>query len=97
MTKETIENLSNRQVKELLELKWITPLHEALCCLPEQQLDTLTNKLQALVEKYQITYADNAREIRKTEKALADMIDELDGNEFDMMGLAELKTILKGS
>lgn len=97
LTKETIEKLSNRQVKELLERKWITPLHEALCCLPEQQLDTLTNKLQALVEKYQITYADNAREIRKTEKALADMIDELDGNEFDMMGLAELKTILKGS
>lgn len=97
LTKETIENLSDLQVKELLALKWITPLHEALCNLPEQQLDTFTNKLQALIEKYQITYADNAREIRKTEKALADMIDELDGNEFDMMGLTELKTILKGN
>ncbi|MEX1027958.1 MAG: N-6 DNA methylase [Candidatus Paceibacterota bacterium] len=95
-TKETIENLTVDQVNELLETKWILPLNESLHQLPAQQIDNLTNKLQALVEKYKITYADNARKIQQTESELAAMIDELDGNEFDMKGLAELKRLLIG-
>lgn len=95
-TKTTIENLSDTQVYELLELKWITPLSDALHSLPDQQIDGLIRKLEALVEKYRITYADNAREIEQTETALAGMIEELDANEFDLKGLAELKTLLAG-
>lgn len=97
LTKETIENLSDEQVNALLKRKWIAPLNDALHRLPDQQIATFTHKLQALVEKYQITYADNAREIRKTERELADMLGELDGNEFDLKGLAELKTLLVGN
>ncbi|MFM1703678.1 restriction endonuclease subunit S [Aeromonas salmonicida] len=97
LTKETIEGLSDVQVNELLERKWIVPLHDALHYLPGQQINTLTNKLQALVEKYQITYADNAREIKKVENELVNIIDELDGNEFDLKGLTELKTLLVGN
>jgi type I restriction enzyme M protein len=44
-----------------------------------------------------ITYADNAREIQQTETELAGMIDKLEGNEFDVKGLAELKTLLGGN
>ena len=97
LTKATIEGLSDARVRELLEGKWITPLSESLHRLPGTRIDTLIAKLQALVEKYQITYADNAREIRETENELAGMIDELDGNEFDLKGLAELKTLLTGN
>ncbi|MDX8130408.1 hypothetical protein QLH52_24165 [Methylomonas sp. OY6] len=57
----------------------------------------MIRKLEALVQKYQITYADNARDIRHTEAELAGMIEELDGNEFDRKGLAELKTLLAGN
>lgn len=96
-TKATIENLSDAQVNELLELKWITPLSDALHRLPDQQIDGLIRKLEALAEKYRLTYADNAREIQQTETALAGMIEELDGNEFDLQGLAELKTLLAGN
>lgn len=96
-TKETIESLSDDQVNELLEAKWILPLGESLHGLPEQQIEVLTSKLQALAEKYQITYAENAREIQQTETELAGMIDELEGDEFDMKGLAELKALLRGS
>lgn len=95
-TKATIEGLSDAQVDELLEAKWITPLMEALHSLPDQQIDGLTRKLDALVQKYQITYADNARDIAQTEAALAGMIEELDANEFDLKGLTELKTLLAG-
>jgi len=49
------------------------------------------------VEKYRITYADNARDIQQAETALAGMIEELDGNEFDLNGLAELKALLAGN
>jgi type I restriction enzyme M protein len=93
-TKSTIEGLSDAQVHALLERKWIIPLSDELHCLPDQQIDGLIGKLEALVEKYRITYADNAREIEQTETALAGLIDELDGNEFDLKGLSELKTLL---
>lgn len=93
-SKDTIENLSDDQVNELLEAKWILPLSESLHRLPGQQIEALTNRLQSLVEKYQVTYADNAREIQQTESELAGMIDELTGTEFDMKGLAEFKTLL---
>ena len=97
MTKATIESLNDAQVHELLERKWIAPLHDALHGLPEQQINDLIRKHEALVQKYQITYADNAREIQQTEAALAGMIEELDANEFDSKGLAELKTLLVGN
>ena len=94
LTKDTIEGLSDTQRKELLERKCITPLNDALHQLPGKQIDTLTNKLRMLIEKYQITYADNARDIQKTENELASMLGELQGNEFDLKGLTELKTLL---
>jgi len=96
LTKSTIEGLSDPQVHELLERKWIKPLGAALHQLPTVLVDTLTGKLQALADKYKITYADNARAIRKAETSLASLIDELDGNPFDMLGLDEFKTLLKG-
>ncbi len=96
-TKDTIENLSDAQVDKLLENKWIDPLSDELHSLPDQQIEGLTRKLEALVQKYQVTYADNAREIQQTESELAGMIEELDANEFDLKGLAELKTLLAGN
>lgn len=93
-TKRTIEGLSDTQVEELLELKWIIPLSESLHGLPVTKLDVLTTKVQTLVEKYRTTYAHTAREIQRAESELAGMIDELAANEFDLKGLAELKTFL---
>ena len=93
-TRETITQLSDAQVHVLLEDKWITPLLEALHRLPEQRMADLLRQLDTLAEKYRVTYADNAHEIAQTEAALAEMIGELDGGEFDMKGLGELKKLL---
>lgn len=93
-TKATIEGLSDAQVYELLELKWITPFSAELYNLPGRRVDYLIRELEALTKKYRLTYADNARDIQQTETALAGMIDELTGNDFDLRGLAELKTLL---
>lgn len=94
-TKATIEGLSDAQVHELLELKWIRPLVGAINQLPTVLIQTLTTLTQALADKYATTYADVAKDITRTEGELASMIDQLTGNAFDMQGLAEFKAFLK--
>lgn len=95
-TKGTIESLSDEQVIALLESKWLSPLVDELHRLPGLVMSTLAAKLQALVEKYRITYAENARDIKQAEDALVGMLGELHGGEFDLKGIEELKTLLAG-
>jgi len=95
-TKATIEKLTDEQVYELLELKWISPLVTSLNNLPDAVIDELTAKVQSLSEKYVTTYSNIAEEIVKAESVLSSLIDELDGNEYDMKGLKEFKSLLKG-
>jgi len=95
-TKSTIENLSNQQVYDLLELKWIRPLVDSLHQLPRTEIAALTAKVAALAEKYAVTYKEVVEQIQATEQSLSAMIDELTGNEFDMQGLAEFQQLLRG-
>lgn len=95
-TKTTIENLTDQQIYQLLELKWISPLVGSLSQMPRQLIAELTASVQAIADKYAETYADITTEIKETEKQLADFIDELTGNEFDMQGLQEFKNLLNG-
>ena len=94
-TKETIENLTDEQVFELLEIKWIIPVVSSLNNLPETIITKLSNNVEALADKYAITYSDVAKEIKAAESTLSSLIGDLDGNEFDMKGLNELKSLLK--
>ena len=96
LTKETIEKLSDKQVVELLELKWMNPLVTSLNKMPEGLINCLTAKIQALSEKYATTYSHLTEEIHQTETVLSSLIEELVGNEFDMKGLREFKLLLKG-
>ncbi|MEY1195357.1 type I restriction-modification system subunit M [Providencia rettgeri] len=95
-TKTTIETLSDEQVYNLLHLKWITPLCNELATMPNTVISQLTSQVQALANKYAVTYSQVANEIKTTEQELAQMVSELTGNEFDMQGLAELNRLLKG-
>ncbi len=96
LTKKTIENLSDEQALELLERKWITPLVESLYNLPETTVNELTAKLQAISDKYSVTYSQIENEIHKSERVLSSLIDELCGNEYDTKGLREFQSLLKG-
>lgn len=93
-TKDTIEKLSDEQVYELLELKWVNPIVSSLNNLPKSIIDELTTKVVQLSEKYGTTYSDVAKEINTAENSLSKLIDDLEGNEFDMKGLNELKVLL---
>lgn len=95
-TKTTIETLSDEQVYNLLHLKWITPLCNELATMPNTVISQLTSQVQALANKYAVTYSQVANEIKTTEQELAQMMGELTGNEFDMQGLAELNRLFRG-
>ena len=95
-TKETIEGLSDEQVLDLLRLKWIVPLCASLRAMPDAIIDTLEKAVQALADKYAVTYLELDEQIQKSEEALSDMIDELTGNEYDMKGLEQFKSLLTG-
>ena len=95
-TKTTIEGLSDEQVNTLLHLKWIAPLSTELAAMPNAVISQLTTQVQALADKYAVTYSQVANEIKTTEQELAEMMSELTGNEFDLQGLAELTNLLKG-
>lgn len=95
-TKETIEGLSDSQVHDLLERKWITPLMDSLHKLPETITGDLANRVSALAEKYATTYKELETEIHETEDSLITMMDELTGSDFDMQGLKEFQALLRG-
>ncbi|MET3074359.1 type I restriction-modification system subunit M [Pantoea leporis] len=95
-TKTTIETLTVEQVNNLLHLKWIAPLSTELATMPNAVISQLTSQVQALADKYAVTYSQVAHDIKTTEQELAEMMGELTGNEFDMQGLAELTNLLKG-
>ncbi|WP_133012438.1 type I restriction-modification system subunit M [Marinomonas flavescens] len=95
-TKTTIEALTDEEVNELLFLKWIQPLTSELAAMPSTVITQMTSQVRALADKYAVTYSQVANDIKTTEQELADMMDELTGNEFDMQGLAELTNLLKG-
>ena len=96
LTKETIESLSDEMVYELLDKKWIGNLIESINNLPDTIVNNLVAKIQTLQSKYATTYFEVEAEIKKTEKILSSMIDDLEGNKFDMKGLSEFKSLLMG-
>lgn len=95
-TKSTIENLTDEQVLELLKEKWITPIIVSLKELPNAIIKDLISKVVNLANKYSLTLVDLESQIKESEKALSTMIDDLEGNEFDMKGLEMLKSLLGG-
>jgi len=95
-TKETIESLSDEQVRQLLKEKWIHPLIKNLMQLPDRIVSELVDKLKALAKKYETTFAEIESQIEETEKELSLMIDDLEAGEFDMRGLYEFKKLLGG-
>lgn len=94
LTKETIENLSDDNVLRLLDLKWIQPLCNSLAALPVGVINDLVARTKALADKYAVTYVELESQIRESEESLSALIDDLEGSEFDMLGLREFQKLL---
>ena len=93
-TKVQIEQLSNAQVYMLLEKKWITPFIEQMQSLTQELANGLVQKIEQLSQKYDETLSDIDNEIKEAESNLASMLQDLEGNKFDMSGIQELIKLL---
>ena len=95
-TKAAIEALDDAEALDLLRQKWFVPLNAAMCRLPENMLAQFSQKLTALCDKYADTYQHISERKQDSSAALAQMMDELTGSEFDLQGIAAWQAILKG-
>ncbi len=95
-TKEVIETLSDEKAIELLKTKWIFPLVDSIYKLPEEIINEVANKVKYLKDKYKSTFSEIVDEIEKNQTTLISLIDKLEGDDFDMKGLSELKSLLNG-
>lgn len=95
-TKRLIENLTDNQALDLLKEKWINPLISSLKELPNHIIKDLISNVSNLSKKYSLTLIDLESQIKEAETSLVGMIDELVGDEYDIKGLNELKSLLKG-
>lgn len=95
-SKKAIEELSENEIKELLKIKWIKPIVSNINKLVEELINDFSKKIENLSKKYEKTLIDVENEILTTEKELSLMIDELVGDEYDMKGLNEFKSLLNG-
>lgn len=95
-TKAAIEALDDAEALDLLRQKWFVPLNAAIRRLPENMLAQFSQKLTALCDKYADTYQHISERKQESAAALAQMMDELTGSEFDLQGIAAWQAILKG-
>ena len=93
-TIKKIEGLTDSEINELLEEKWILPLCTSLNEMPGKVVDDFISSLTKMTEKYSETLSSIGNEIKQTQKELFELMDELTSNEFDMKGLENLKGIL---
>lgn len=96
LTKKTIEELSDEEALKLIEAKWVEPIVNAINTLPNEVINSLTTKVTHLVDKYSRTYTDVTQELSQAENHLADLMDELTGNTFDLEGIAQFQKLLRG-
>ncbi len=95
-SKKAIENLSDSEVSEILKLKWVKTLINNLNNLPKEIINNFIKNIEKISNKYETTLVNLEDEIKDVESELSSMIDELTGDEFDMKGLSELKSLLSG-
>lgn len=89
-TIETIKTLDMKEIYMFLELKWIQPITSAIDALPDAVIQTLADSIVSLNEKYAVTYNDIEKDIVDSEKNLAELIEQLTGDEFAIRGLSNL-------
>jgi len=95
-THETIENLTDDQVVEVLSTKWVAALMVQLGLLPTLALRELADQVQRLQDKYATSLTELDAQIATTEHSLFASLDQLTGSDADMQAVAALKQMLGG-
>lgn len=88
--KEKIESLSEGEIYKLLESKWITPIITAITNATENVFTKFVSDFMALEKKYANPLAELSESIEETSGALKTNLDELVGNDADMVAIKML-------
>ncbi|MCD8209996.1 MAG: type I restriction-modification system subunit M [Prevotella sp.] len=93
-TLEVYKHLTEEEIKKYLKEKWIDPLMEEILSIPTTIVSNIEKQVINLNKKYETTMDEIEEEIKKTEKELGEMISELEGDEYDMKALEDLKKLI---
>lgn len=96
LTQETIQNLSDQQIEELLYEKWIAPFRDGVQGLVDKLFKDFETKLKAIHDKYATTMVDIQEDIKESNQKLVEMMDQLTGSESDMEGIRQFQALLGG-
>ena len=88
--KEKIESLTESEIDELLETKWITPIINAISNVGESVLNKFVTDFTALEKKYSDPMSDLSEKIEETSAALKESLNDLVGNDTDMEAIRML-------
>ena len=89
-TIKAIENLSDEEAATLLHHKWINPICNDIDNTLHAVLSALESKALALSEKYATSYKQINDDMAVANKQLAELVEQLTGDEFAIKGLKEL-------
>lgn len=95
-TIDFINNISNDDAMTILEMKWVNPLTNQIFSAPSAVIGGFAVNIESLATKYMVTANDIEDKIRKASKTLYSYLNELSGDEFEMIGIAGLKKLLGG-
>lgn len=88
--KEKIEALSEEEIHDLLEKKWISPIISAIDKVGEEVLTQFVASFVELEKKYANPLDELSESIEETSGALKTSLDELVGNDADMVAIKML-------
>lgn len=89
-TIKAIENLSDEEAATLLHHKWINPICNDIDNTLRSVLSALESEALALSEKYATSYKQINDDMAAANKQLAELVEQLTGDEFAIKGLKEL-------
>ena len=89
-TIEAIQNLTDEEVAQLLHMKWIDPICEGIDSTLRSVLADLESAALALSEKYAVSYKQINDDMAVATGELAELVEQLTGDEFAIKGLKEL-------
>lgn len=89
-TIKAIKNLSDEEAATLLHHKWINPICNDIDNTLRSVLSALESEALALSEKYATNYKQINDDMAVANKQLAELVEQLTGDEFAIKGLKEL-------
>lgn len=89
-TEKAINNLTDEEVADFLDTKWVIPVCLGIERIMKETLSALERKLTALAAKYEVSYSEINASLTEAEDALSTLVGQLTGDEWTLKGLNEL-------